>query len=282
MSDQGTLFIVATPIGNIGDISDRARAVLDKTDSIACEDTRRASKLLRQLSIDSTDKSLYSFNVLNENDVTTKIIASLEKGEDVALISDAGTPVLSDPGLPLIKEAFDRRMDVVPIPGASALSACLSVCPLPMREFRFAGFVERKSNQKRAHLKALLQQSIPVVCFESPRRILNSLRMMAELGAGERMMFVARELTKLHEEKLFDSVENLIATFADRERILGEFVLVIAPGEAPDRVNVAQLIELLSDERIPTTSSARLISKLSGISRQEAYRRLLASARQDD
>ena len=282
MSDQGTLFIVATPIGNIRDITERARAVLDKTDFIACEDTRRARKLVRQLSINSTGKSFCRFNVLNENDLASKIIASLENGEDVALISDAGTPVLSDPGLPLVREAFNRGVNVLPIPGPSALSACLSVCPLPMREFRFVGFIERKKSQKQAHLKALLQQSIPVVCFESPNRILDSLRMMLELGAGERMIFVARELTKLHEEKLFDSVENLTRVFAERERVLGEFVLVIAPGDVPEGLDVTYLIELLSKERLPTSTSAKLISKLSGISRQEAYRRLTSHAPQDD
>lgn len=282
MSDQGTLFIVATPIGNIGDITERARAVLERTDCIACEDTRRASKLLRQLSIDSTGKSLCSFNVLNENDVATKIIASLENHEDVVLISDAGTPVLSDPGLPLLREAFNRGVNVVPIPGPSALSACLSVCPLPMRDFRFVGFIERKARQKKTQLTALLQQSIPVVCFESPNRFLGTLRMLSDLGAGERMIFVARELTKMHEEKMFDSVDNVIVNFEERERVLGEFVLVIAPTEEPERLDVSYLIELLSEEGIPTTSSARLISKLTGISRQDAYRRLTASDVQDD
>lgn len=268
---------MATPIGNVGDITDRARAVLDKTDFIACEDTRRAGKLLRELSIDRKGKSLRSFNVLNENDLTTKIIASLASGLDVALISDAGTPVLSDPGLPLIKEALDQGVNVVPIPGPSALTACLSVCPLPMHDFRFVGFIERKKKQKRTHLIELLQQSIPVICFESPNRFLDTLQLMSELGAGDRMIFVARELTKLHEEKRFDSVDNLIANFNERERVLGEFVLVIAPSVAPQRLDLAVLVEILANEPIPTSSSARLLAKLSGISRQEAYRRLTAS-----
>ncbi|MCY4093822.1 MAG: 16S rRNA (cytidine(1402)-2'-O)-methyltransferase [Gammaproteobacteria bacterium] len=282
MSDQGTLFIVATPIGNVGDITDRARAVLNKTDFIACEDTRRASKLLRLLSIDPKTKSLRSFNVLNENDLTAKIIASLTRGQDVALISDAGTPLLSDPGLPLLKEAIDRGVAVVPVPGPSALTACLSVCPLPMHDFRFVGFIERKRSQKKALLSELLQQSIPVVCFESPKRLLDTLRVMSELGAGGRMMFVARELTKLHEEQCFDSVNNLIENFEARERILGEFVLVIAPLEEPRQLDVDRLVEILSKEPIPASSSARLLAKLSGISRQEAYRRLTSSTLQDD
>ena len=282
MSDQGTLFIVATPIGNVGDMTERARAVLDKTNFIACEDTRRTSKLLRQLSIDSKSKSLQSFNVLNENDLTTKIIASLTSGQDVALISDAGTPVLSDPGLPLLREAIDRRVHVVPVPGPSALTTCISVCPLPMHDFRFVGFIERKRKQKKALLTELLQQSIPVVCFESPNRLLDTLQLMRELGAGERMIFVARELTKLHEELCFDSVDNLIANFGSRERVRGEFVLVIAPVEKPKRVDVEFLVEVLVNEPLPTSSSARLLAKLSGISRQEAYRRLTSSTQQDD
>ena len=282
MSSQGTLFVVATPIGNVGDITERARAVLNKTDFIACEDTRRASKLLRLLSIDPKSKSLHSFNALNENELTAKIIASLTSGQDVALISDAGTPVLSDPGLPLLRAAIDRGVVVVPVPGPSALTACLSVCPLPMHDFRFIGFIDRKRKQKKALISELLQQSIPVVCFESPNRLLDSLRLMSELGAGGRMVFVARELTKLHEEKCFDSVDSLIANFEARERILGEFVLVIAPSDESARIDVDQLVEILSKERIPTSSSARLLAKLSGITRQEAYRRLTSSAQQDD
>lgn len=282
MSDQGTLFIVATPIGNVGDITERARSVLDDTTFIACEDTRRASKLLRQLSIDSKGKSLRSFNALNENDLATKIIASLEKGQDVALISDAGTPVLSDPGLPLLRAAMDSRVEVVPVPGPSALTACLSVCPLPMHDFRFVGFVERKAKQKREQLRLLLQQTIPVVCFESPNRLLDTLRLMSELGAGSRAIFLARELTKLHEEKQFDSVDNLIESFASRDRVLGEIVFVVSPSEELESPDAGTLVELFVKERIPKSSSARLIAKLAGISRQEAYRRLSSTDGQDD
>lgn len=282
MSDLGTLFIVATPIGNIGDITARARRTLDDTTFIACEDTRRASKLLHQLSIDSKEKSLRSFNALNENDLAAKIIASLEKGQDVALISDAGTPVLSDPGLPLLREAIRRRVSVVPIPGPSALTTCLSVCPMPMRDFRFVGFIERKRNLKRAQFKELLQQLIPVVCFESPNRFLDTLNVISELGAGTRMIFVARELTKLHEEKIFDSVNNLIEIFGRRERVLGEIVLVVSPSEEPDRIDVADLVDLFSQEDLPKSSAARLIARLSGVSRQEAYRRLTSRKEQDD
>ena len=273
---------MATPIGNIGDITERARAILDKTTFIACEDTRRASKLLRQLSIGSNGKSLRSFNALNENDLTTKIIASLEDGQDVALISDAGTPVLSDPGLPLLREAIERRVDVIPVPGPSALTACLSVCPLPMHDFRFLGFIERKSKQKRAQLSELLRHSTPVVCFESPKRLLDTLRTISDLGAGARTIFVARELTKLHEEKLFDSVDNVIVSFENRDRVLGEIVLVISPSAEPERPDLDHLIELFSEEKISKSSAARLIAKLSGVSRQEAYRRLSSSDRQDD
>ncbi len=273
---------MATPIGNVGDITERARSVLDDTTFIACEDTRRASKLLRQLSIDSKGKSLRSFNALNENDLATKIIASLESGQDVALISDAGTPVLSDPGLPLLRAAMDSRVEVVPVPGPSALTACLSVCPLPMHDFRFVGFVERKAKQKREQLRLLLQQTIPVVCFESPNRLLDTLRLMSELGAGSRAIFLARELTKLHEEKLFDSVDNLIESFGSRDRVLGEIVFVVSPSEELESPDASTLVELFAKERIPKSSSARLIAKLAGISRQEAYRRLSSTDGQDD
>ena len=282
MGEQGTLFIVATPIGNISDITERARAILARTDFIACEDTRRAIKLLRQLSIDPAGKSLRSFNVLNENDLAEKIIASLGDGQDVALISDAGTPVLSDPGFPLIKEAFERGADVVPVPGPSALTACLSVCPIPMHDFRFVGFIERKTEPKKAQLDALLELDSPVVCFESPNRLLDTLRSLSELGGGSRSVFIGRELTKLHEEKLFDSVDHMIEVFSGRERVLGECVLVLAPTEEQEYRDVSRLVELFVHEDIPPSSSARLIAKLSGITRQEAYRKLKARQRRDD
>ena len=151
-----------------------------------------------------------------------------------------------------------------------------------MHDFRFVGFVERKAKQKKQQLRSLLQQTIPVVCFESPNRLLDTLRFMSELGTGSRMIFVARELTKLHEEKLFDSVDNLIESFGDRDRILGEIVFVISPAEQLHSPDVATLVELFNKERIPKSSSARLIAKLTGIARQEAYRRLSSSDGQDD
>ena len=276
MTESGTLYIVATPIGNLGDISFRGKSILEKTEFIACEDTRRATKLLEHLALDSTNKQLRSFNTLNENDLYDKIIASLCDGMDVALISDAGTPTLSDPGLPLLRAAFDADVNVVPIPGPSALTTCLSVCPIPTNEFRFIGFLERRGESKRRQLNELLQTRIPVVLFESPKRILATLRAMVELGAGQRMLFLARELTKIHEEKLLDSVEHIFEEFDSRPAILGELVLVLAPAEADSRRQLSELLEIFAAERIPPSTSARLIAKLTGVSRREAFRELLA------
>ena len=257
-------------------MGERARSVLAQTNYIACEDTRRAGKLLRLLGLDANEKQLFSFNVLNENEEARKIIASVQAGQDIAVISDAGTPLVSDPGFPLLQLAFDAGLNVVPIPGPSALTACLSACPLPMNDFRFVGFLERKRQAKSKQLQRLLAQSVPVVCFEAPVRILETLEVAIDLGFGERQVFIARELTKLHEEKIFATVQQVYAELTKRARVVGEFVVVFAASDDADAYEASVLATTFAAEGISPSAAARLIAQLTGLSRRDAYRLYMA------
>ena len=260
----------------MGDISTRAQAVLEETSIIACEDTRRTGKLLGLLGIESKHKRLRSFNAINENEEASKIIAMLLEGNDVALVSDAGTPVVSDPGLGLLRMAYKAAIAVVPIPGSSALIAALSACPIPTNDFQFLGFLERKGEAKTRQVQQIVQSSSTVVFFESPRRLLHTLQELIASGAGERKVFVARELTKVHEELIFASVNKVHADFSERETLLGEFVLVLAPSDSNASYDVDELVAAVAEEGISPTTGSRLIAKLSDLPRREAYQQLLA------
>ena len=272
---------MATPIGNLQDITERARFVLNETDFIACEDTRIARKLCGHLAIDLAEKTLCSFNTLNENEISTSILESLKAGQNVALISDAGTPVVSDPGLPLLRDAYTEGINVVPVVGPSALTACISVCPMPMHDFRFIGFVERRTSAKARQLRSLLTLNVPVVFFDSPKRLLSTLGLLSDLGVGDRKLFIARELTKLHEEKLFDSVDRLRELLSQRERMLGEYVVVLGRSDEKSDADVAHMIDLFRQEDIAPSTAARLVAKLGGITRQAAYQLLTTPQRKD-
>ena len=276
VATTGTLFIVATPIGNIGDITQRARSTIKNTNLIACEDTRRTAKLLQLLDIGISQKELRSFNLINEHKLTEQILTRLGNGENVALLSDAGTPMLSDPGLPLVQAAYTAGVNVTAIPGVSAITACIGVCPIPLNEFQFIGFVERRESLRRGQFTKLLTDSIATIFFDSPRRILSTLGLIRELGYGDREIFVCRELTKLHEEKQHGSVDEVFEAFSTRERIVGEFVAVLAPNEKAwdDQRDAEMVVKLFAEEQVAPSTAARLISKLTSLTRQEAYRKL--------
>ena len=220
----GTLYVVATPLGNLEDITLRAIRILKEAGAIACEDTRRASILLRHFDI--SGKRLISYHNYNEPRAISQILALLEEGTDVALITDAGTPVISDPGYALLHTLHDRQLQVIPVPGPSALTAALSACPLPVNNFFFAGFLPHKKGRKsRLEYLAALQTSF--VVYESPFRI---MKLLDELGniVPDAQIFIGREMTKIHEEYLTGTIEE-IRQHLGEGKARGEFVVIVHP-----------------------------------------------------
>ena len=223
MEGRGTLYIVATPIGNLGDVTPRAVEVLKGVDLIASEDTRVTQKLLRTFGIQTPQISFFEHN---EEWKTPEILERLERGQAIALVSDAGTPLISDPGYRLVKEAAERRIQVVPIPGPSAVIAALSVSGLPTDRFTFVGFLPRKASRRRKELQRLAELSHTLVLYESPHRILKTLQDLEKI-MGKRCVVICRELTKKYEEILRGTPSELLRKLADR-RMRGEVTLIVA------------------------------------------------------
>jgi len=219
----GTLYVVATPIGNLGDISQRAIETLRHVDLIASEDTRVVRKLLERYDIHTPLISLFEHN---EERRVPKLLEHLEAGKDVALVSDAGTPLISDPGYHLVREVAAKAIRVSPIPGPSAVITALSVAGVPMDRFTFVGFLSRKSAKRKRELQQLAELSHTLVIFESPHRILKTLRDMEEV-MGDRLVVLCRELTKSFEEILRGTPSELIKGLSDR-KIKGEITLVVS------------------------------------------------------
>jgi 16S rRNA (cytidine1402-2'-O)-methyltransferase len=222
---QGTLYVVATPLGNLDDMTFRAVSTLRDAGAIACEDTRRTSILLKHFGI--AGKKLVSYHSFNEDRAVQQVKALLEEGVDVALVTDAGTPGVSDPGYSMSNALHEAGFTVLPVPGPSALTAALSVCPLPVSSFFFAGFLPHKKGRK-SRFEYLAALECTVVLYESPHRIRKLLE-EADANFPGAQLFVAREITKLHEEYVSGSAAELLAHFPEGQ-VRGEFVVVIHPG----------------------------------------------------
>ena len=220
----GTPYVVATPLGNLEDITLRAIKTLKQVEAIACEDTRRASILLKHLDIHG--KKLISYHNYNEPRAIGQIIALLEEGVDVALTTDAGTPIISDPGYAMLHALHERQIPVIPIPGPSAVTAALSACPLPVNNFFFAGFLPHKKGRK-SRLEQLAQLQVSLVFYESPFRI---MKLLDELEAvlPDATLFIGREMTKIHEEYRTGTIEEMRQLLANG-KTRGEFVVVVHP-----------------------------------------------------
>lgn len=231
----GTLYIVATPIGNLEDLSARAARILTAVSAIACEDTRQTHKLLLHIGI---EKPLLAFHDHNERERTASLLARLESGDSIALVSDAGTPLISDPGYRIVDAAVQAGVSVVPIPGPAAFVTALSASGLPTDAFYFGGFLNAKSGQRRKQLEAVASLEATLIFYEAPHRILDALEDLAQLWP-DRTVVLGRELTKLHEEFLRGRAAELRTILAARAAIKGEFtVLVGKPNRsesAPDR-----------------------------------------------
>jgi 16S rRNA (cytidine1402-2'-O)-methyltransferase len=223
----GKLLVVATPIGHLDDLSPRARAAFEEADLVACEDTRHTGRLLAHLGV---KKPLVSLHEHNERQRLPRLLADLEEGKVIAMASDAGTPLLSDPGYVLVREAAARGVRIEPIPGPSAVLTALVASALPPYPFTFAGFPPPKSGKRRAFYKRWAGLGHTLVIFESPHRLLASLE-DAHAELGDRPAAVARELTKLHEEVLRGPLSELLETLRKRPALKGEFVVIVGGSE---------------------------------------------------
>lgn len=274
----GTLYVVATPIGNLQDLTPRAARVLEGVARIAAEDTRHSARLLAHLGI---NKPLISLHEHNEAHRVDTLDAYLEAGEDIALISDAGTPLISDPGFVLVRELRARRRHVVPLPGACALVTALSAAGLPTDRFTFGGFLPAKSGPRRQALEKWSAREETLVFYESPHRIEQTLQALAE-QLPERAIVLARELTKTFETFLQGSAQELLGILADDpNQGRGEFVVMIAGAPAMDErqardIDDERLLKVLHDEGVGVKQGANIAASLLGGRKKEWYARLQA------
>ncbi|MGD8339185.1 MAG: 16S rRNA (cytidine(1402)-2'-O)-methyltransferase [Gammaproteobacteria bacterium] len=266
----GILYVVATPIGNLADLSPRARDVLGAVDLVAAEDTRRAGKLMQHLGL---DQQLVSLHEHNEDAQVPKLLAQLEAGRTIALISDAGTPLISDPGLRLVASAQAAGNRVVSIPGPSAVTAALSISGLATDRFVFEGFLPRKSRRRRDRIEALRTESRTLVLFESVHRVEATVADLVEVLGAERRAAVGRELTKLHEQVVTATLGEIEAALGDSVPLLGEFVLVVAGADMQPAVGAEEIqrIYRLLAEELPPARAAALCAKITGRARSEVY-----------
>lgn len=280
-TNWGTLWVVATPIGNLGDMSPRAGEVLGRVQRIAAEDTRHSAGLLAHLGVHTPLVSLHEHN---EAERIPSLLEALRAGESVALISDAGTPLVSDPGFRLVRAAREAGLDVRAVPGPSAPLAALAVAGLPSDRFCFEGFLPHAAGARQRRLEALLVQPVTTILFESSHRVRAAAANLAQLAPG-REVFLARELTKQFEEHYRGPAGELPAWLdADSNRTRGEFVLILGPAPAPDTGGEADTP--LSDEHerllaallheLPLKRAARLLSDATDLPRNRVYARALA------
>lgn len=274
-AQKGILYIVSTPIGNLGDITYRAVEVLRQAGLVVVEDSRHSAKLLQHYHVTA---SRYVLHDHNERENSTYLIEKLQQGENVALISDAGTPLISDPGYWLVQLAIENSIKVVPIPGPSAAVAALSVSGLPSDRFCFEGFLPPKAGARQKALQALAGESRTLIFYEAPHRIVDSLNDMVAVFGAARSAVVARELTKTFETVLRGNLEALLAQVsADPNQQKGEFVILIQGVDRTQEVSQMEqdhLLEVLLAE-LPVKAAASLASKISGVKKNQLYERAL-------
>ena len=265
----GTLYVIATPIGNLEDITLRALRVLrEEVNVIACEDTRQTQKLLEHYRI---QKPMISYHEHNEAARAAEIIRRLEEGESVGLVSDAGTPLLSDPGFRVVHAAVDHGIPVVPLPGPSAAMSALVASGFPTNEFRFIGFLPGRSAARQRALEGLREDKSTLVLYESPHRILETLADISSI-LGERPLVLARELTKVHEEFLRGTASEIRDQLASRS-IKGEITLVIGHGEALALTgDAAAEVARLKAEGMDQMQAIKQVAKQMGLPKREVYR----------
>jgi len=276
----GQLFIVATPIGNLEDITQRALRVLREVDLIACEDTRHTRKLLNHFGISTPTLSYHEHN---ERERAAELCELLESGKGIALVSDAGTPLVSDPGFRIVNAAIERGISVVPIPGPAALTTALAASGLPTDQFLFAGFLPSRGNARRAKLEELRANPATLIFYEAPHRIVATLKDARDV-LGTRQAVVARELTKLHEEFARGTLAELFESFSGKPAVRGEIVLMIcgrgsepAPADAttPPEQQLRDRVDQLERDGLDSKDALKRAARELGIKRAAAYRMLM-------
>jgi 16S rRNA (cytidine1402-2'-O)-methyltransferase len=278
----GCLYVVSTPIGNLEDVTLRALRILKETDAIACEDTRRTLKLLSHFDI---SRRLISYHEHNEITRAPEIVIELEQGAKIALVTDAGTPAVSDPGYRLVSLCLRHGIQVVPVPGASAVMAAIAVSGMPIEEFVFAGFLPSRPTERRKSLRVLATEPRTLVLYEAPHRLLDTLEDTLEIF-GNRPAVIAREITKVYEEFLRGHIEDLVATVR-KNPPRGEITLLIGPPDGhaqhPDSdgaqasiVPLARRVEEIMKERsVDRKAALKQAARERGLTRREAYKQLL-------
>ncbi len=278
----GTLYVVATPIGNLEDITFRAVRILQTVDIIAAEDTRHTGKLLQHLQVKTPQVSYHEHNQASR---IPELLENLHQGKAIALVSDAGMPGISDPGFELIQACVDANIPVVPIPGANAAITALSASGLPSNRFSFEGFLPTKSQQRREHLGALQTESRTLIFYESPHRLRETLQDLELIWGGDRQIVLARELTKLYEEFWRGTITEAIALYTQREP-QGEYTLVVA-GISPQKPQLtdtqlkAELLDLMQ-QGISRSQASRQLAKLTALNRRVLYQLALSIVMDSD
>lgn len=276
LAPGASLYLVATPIGNLEDITLRALRVLKEVDVIACEDTRQTQVLLGHYGIQTRTVSYHEHNEMTK---AAELVVDLESGAKIALVTDAGMPGISDPGFRLIALAIRHHVPVVPIPGASAFLAALVASGLPTDSFRFSGFLPAKSGQRRKLLESVRESPRTQVFYEAPHRLLETLADVIEVLGEDRHIVVAREVTKLHEEFLRGRAGEIHAELSGRNSVKGEITLLIAKAESLELraesslVSVAQRVkQIIAEDQVDEKAALKKVAKERGIGKSEAYR----------
>jgi len=272
---SGTLHIVATPIGNLEDLTPRARRVLAEVDLVAAEDTRHTGRLLSSIGVKARLMALHDYN---EEQAVSTALSALLSGQSIALVSDAGTPLVSDPGYRLVRAAHENGVSVSPIPGPSALTAALSAAGLPTDRCCFEGFLPAKQAARRTALESLSRETRTLVFYESVHRVAESLNDMCRIFGEDRTAFIGRELTKLHEQCVRATLRQLREMIEDGSIVSkGEFVIVVAgsPDEAPASALDSDRLLTELGEVLPAKEAARVSARVTGLKKNALYKRLL-------
>lgn len=269
------LYLVSTPIGNLGDISDRARQVLSTVDLVACEDTRTSNHLFSLLGI--TVAATTSYHEHNADTVRPKLIDKLKRGVDIALVSDAGTPLISDPGYKLVRDCYDAAVPVTVVPGANAVLSALQLSGLPSDAFYFAGFLSPKQSLRQVALKKIKDVPATLILYDTPNRLMDVLNDIHEI-LGNRLIAVVREITKKFEEVRRSHVDDLISYYTNNGVPKGEIVIVIDRSRGVDREWTRENIQDLIRKTLETNTArdtVTLVTDMTGFSKKEIYQQVL-------